>query len=144
MIDIHSHILYGVDDGAEEPSDSIDLARIYVEAGFRQVVATPHAEIDSLPSKNFARTIRGLVTQLNRALRELGLELVLLPGMEVGLDPLLPKMAKQKEILTLANSHYLLVETPFNNLPLNWWEIVFGLASRGVVVIFAHPENLYP
>lgn len=141
MIDIHSHILYGVDDGAQEHSDSVDLARIYVEAGYQLVVATPHAEIDSLPSKDFAGNIRGLVVHLNQALRELGVELVLFPGMEVGLDPLLPEMVKRKEILTLADSHYLMVETSFTNLPLNWWEVVFELAARGVVAIFAHPER---
>jgi protein-tyrosine phosphatase len=61
--------------------------------------------------------------------------------MEVGLDPRLPEMVAQERILTLADSNYLLVETPFQQLPLNWWEIVFLLAARGIVVIFAHPER---
>ena len=141
MIDIHSHILFGVDDGAAEPEDSLALARIYAKAGYRQVVATPHAEVDSLPSEYYSRTVRGLVSNLNHSLLEHGIELEVMPGMEVGLDPLLPEMLAKDKILTLAGTCYLLVETSLYQLPLNWWEIVFKLAASGTVVIFAHPER---
>lgn len=141
MIDIHSHILFGVDDGAAEPKESLALARVYVEAGYRTVVATPHAEVDSLPSPYFARTVRGLVNSLNHSLLEKGVELTVMSGMEVGLDPLLPRMVAKGKILTLAGTRYLLVETSFEKLPLNWWEVVFRLSAGGVVVIFAHPER---
>ena len=141
MIDIHSHILFGVDDGAAALKDSLALARVYVTAGYRYVVATPHAEVDSLPSESYARTVRSQVYCLNHSLQEQGIELVVLPGMEVGLDPLLLAMVVQEKILTLAGTRYLLVETPFEQLPLNWWEVVFKLAASGIVVIFAHPER---
>jgi protein-tyrosine phosphatase len=141
MIDIHSHILFGVDDGAVELEESLALARVYVESGYRTVIATPHVELDSLPSPYYARTVRGLVNSLNHSLLEQEVELKVMPGMEVGLDPLLPEMVAQGKILTLAGSQYLLVETSFEQLPLNWWEVVFKLAARGIVVIFAHPER---
>jgi protein-tyrosine phosphatase len=141
MIDIHSHILFGIDDGAAGPEESLALARVYVEAGYRTVVATPHTEVDSLPSEYHARTVRDLVNTLNHSLMKQGIELVVLPGMEVGLDPLLPEMVAQEKILSLAGSRYLLVETPFGQLPLHWWEVVFKLAAKGIVVIFAHPER---
>lgn len=141
MIDIHSHILFGVDDGATEPEESLALARIYVKSGYRTVIATPHAELDSLPSEYYARTVQGLVNSLNYSLLEQGIELVVMPGMEAGLDPLLPEMVAQGKILTLAGTRYLLVETSLNQLPLNWWEVVFKLTARGIVVIFAHPER---
>lgn len=141
MIDIHSHILFGIDDGAATQKDSLDLARIYLTFGYRHVVATPHAEVDSLPTKYYARAVRGLVDDLNHYLFKQKVELVVMPGMEVGLDPLLPEMVEQEKILTLTGSRYLLVETPLNQMPLNWWEIVFKLTSRNIVVIFAHPER---
>lgn len=141
MIDIHSHILFGVDDGARGLDDSLDLARIYTAAGYRQVVATPHAMVDALPSNHYGKTIRGLVNRLNNYLEARSVPLTILPGMEVGLDPLLPLKLSQGAILTLADTNYLLVETPFGRLPLNWWEVVFALATRGTRVIFAHPER---
>jgi protein-tyrosine phosphatase len=141
LIDIHSHILSGVDDGAAKLEESLALARIYVESGYRRVVATPHAAVDSLPSENYARTVQELVKSLNHALLEQRIELVVMPGMEVGLDPLLPEMVAQGKILTLAGTRYLLVETSFKQLPLNWWEVVFKLAAKGILVIFAHPER---
>jgi protein-tyrosine phosphatase len=141
MIDIHSHILFGVDDGAVDLDDALALAKIYAAAGYRQVVATPHARMDSLPSNTFGETIRGCVDQLNNYLDTCFVPLEILPGMEVGLDPLLPQMVAQGVILTLADSKYLLVETPFWQLPLNWWDVIFLLAARGTTVIFAHPER---
>lgn len=141
MIDIHSHILFGVDDGASGLEESLALARIYEEAGYRQVVATPHAEVDSLPVKNYGMNIRAGVNRLNLQLQKKRVPVKILPGMEVGLDPQLPEMVARGEILTLADTKYLLVETPFSRLPLNWWEIVFLLASSGITVIFAHPER---
>ena len=141
MIDIHSHILFGVDDGATKPRDSLALARIYEAAGYRQVVATPHAELDSLPLKNYGSWIQDGVNRLNQYLVRHHVALKVLTGMEVGLDSKLPEVVAQGEILTLADTKYLLVETPFYRLPLNWWEIVFMLASCGITVIFAHPER---
>jgi protein-tyrosine phosphatase len=141
MIDIHSHILFGVDDGASGLKGSLALARIYEEVGYHQVVATPHAEVDSFPIVDYGMSIRVRVNFLNLKLQKNHVALKILPGMEVGLDPRLPEMVAQEQILTLANSNYLLVETPFQQLPLNWWEIVFLLAARGIVVIFAHPER---
>lgn len=141
MIDIHSHILFGVDDGAAELEESLAMARVYAKSGYCAVIATPHTEVDSLPSEQYAKTVRGLVNSLNHSLLEQGIELVVLPGMEVGLDPLLPEMVAQGKILTLAGTRYLLVETAFERLPLNWWEVVFKLAARGIIVIFAHPER---
>jgi protein-tyrosine phosphatase len=141
MIDIHSHILFGVDDGASGMEASLALARSYEEAGYRKVVATPHAEVDSLPIENYGMSIRVGVNRLNQQLQKNRVALKILPGMEVGLDPQLPEMVAQEQILTLADSKYLLVETPFQQLPMNWWEIVFLLAARGIIVIFAHSER---
>jgi protein-tyrosine phosphatase len=141
MIDIHSHLLPCVDDGATSLEDSLALARIYEDVGYRQVVATPHAEVDSLPHKNYGRTIRDGVNQLNQYLDKHDVAVKVLTGMEVGLDPQLPEMVAQGGVLTLADTKHLLVETPFSQLPLNWWEIVFSLASSGIDVIFAHPER---
>ena len=141
MIDIHSHILSGVDDGASGLEVSLALANIYEKAGYRQVVATPHAELDSLLVQNYGENIRIKVCQLNKHFKKHDIDLRVLAGMEVGLDPQLPQKIAQGVILTLADTKYLLVETPFSQLPLNWWDIVFLLSTAGFTAIFAHPER---
>lgn len=141
MIDIHSHILFGLDDGAKAMNESIALARNYEKVGYRWVIATPHAMVDSFPIENYGKSIQSRVEILNLQLKKNHVAVTILPGMEVGLDPKLPKMLAQEQILTLADSNYLLLETPFQQLPMNWWEIVFLLATKGIIVIFAHPER---
>ena len=138
MIDLHAHILPGLDDGPVDMDASLALARIYAQTGFTYVAATPHAVGMAL---DFAGTVRRAVVSINRALRQHAIAVRVLPGMEVGLDPRLAEFVAGGAILPLANKNHLLVETPFMRMPLGWQNIVFDLAAGGITVVFAHPER---
>jgi len=140
MIDLHAHILPGIDDGAADPAASLEMARQYVAAGFETVVATPHALAGSF-SKASARAVRASVDRLNRALRADAIDLNVLPGMEVELDGRLAQHVADGAVIPLACKNHLLVETPFLQMPLGWQNMLYDLESCGMTVIFAHPER---
>jgi protein-tyrosine phosphatase len=140
MIDLHAHILPGIDDGAADPAASLELARQYVAAGFETVVATPHARAGGF-SKASAQAVRDSVDRLNRALRANRIDLNVLPGMEVELDGRLPRHVADGAVIPLAGKNHLLVETPFWQMPLGWQNVLYDLESCGMTVVFAHPER---
>lgn len=134
MIDLHCHILPGIDDdGPPRLEDVLAMARIAVDDGIRQVVATPHIkETIHLP-----RRIRELVAGFNEALRSNAIQLEVFPGAEVGSmlnASLLPDY-------TLNGSNYVLLEFPHSHLPQNAVEIVFKAVLAGLAPIIPHPER---
>jgi protein-tyrosine phosphatase len=140
MIDLHSHILPSIDDGAADMAASLELARLYVAAGFKMVVATPHARSGEC-SARYARAIVEAVDGLNREFYRHEIDLRVLPGMEVELDARLPAQVAAGALIPLAGKRHLLVETPFMRLPLSWQNMVFDLAAMDITVVFAHPER---
>jgi protein-tyrosine phosphatase len=140
LIDLHSHILPGIDDGARDIEESVALARIYTAAGYEVVVATPHY----IPGTSWApaaAAVRDGVAALNEVLISRGVDLKVLPGMEIAMDPSLSHLLAQDRLLTLGGSDYLLVEVPFQQLPYGWDQVVFDLISNGYRVLLAHPER---
>lgn len=140
MIDIHSHILPGIDDGPGTMEETLEMAWAYEQAGFDTVIATPH----HIPGTSWnvpADAVRKLVAHVNRILVHEGIRVRVVPGMEVGLASEVPRLLSEKALLTLAGSPYLLLETPFQRLPLNWEQTVFELAALGYKVVWAHPER---
>lgn len=140
MIDLHSHILPGIDDGARNLEECLEMARIYAACGFRQVVVTPHAATDSL-GQDLARSITLQVDNLNAILQAQEIDLALKTGMEIALTPEVPDFLDQGLLLPLAQSRYVLIEPPFENLPINWEQIFFNIVSRGYRILLAHPER---
>jgi protein-tyrosine phosphatase len=140
MIDLHSHILPGLDDGAATAEESLALAGRYVSAGFTVVVATPHCVPGThwMPSPE---TVEGAVADLNRRLGAAGTPLKVLAGMEVALDPSIVDLIDAQRLLTLGGSNYLLVEPPFQRLPIGWKQILFDIQARNLQVLMAHPER---
>lgn len=140
MIDLHCHILPGIDDGSKSMEQSLEMARVYEQAGYEQVVATPHAvpRTSWMPSP---ATIRERVAELNQAIRDQGIQLTVLPGMEIALDPQIPDLLEDGRIQSLADTSYVLIEPPFQRLPLGWEQVFFTVASKGYTTILAHPER---
>lgn len=140
MIDLHSHILPGVDDGPKNLGESLAMIRIYIEAGYRQTVATPH----QVPGTSWMLSIeevREKIAGLNHTIQSEGLEFDVLQGMEIAFDPLIPDLLEQRRLLTLGESSYVLIETPFQQFPLGWEQVVFAILSRGYSILMAHPER---
>jgi protein-tyrosine phosphatase len=140
MIDLHCHILPGVDDGPKNLDESLEMVRIFKEAGYSRVVATPH----QVPGTTWMLSIEDIkqkLAELNQAIKIEGLELDVLAGMEIAFDPLIPDLLEKDQLLTLGKTPYVLIETPFQQLPLGWEQVIFAILSKGYFILLAHPER---
>lgn len=139
MVDIHCHILPGLDDGAADPEEALLMARMARGGGTRRIIATPHygQRDDGLTLAD----IRREAGRLQQHLRENGVELELLPGMEVLCGPGFPEMLENGDYLTLAGSRYLLTEFYFDESPDFMNAMLSRAAGHGLVPIVAHPER---
>ena len=140
MIDLHSHILPGIDDGPKNLDESLEMCRIYLKAGYRQVVATPH-QVPGTTWMASTEEVHNKIAELNHALKGERLELDVLPGMEIALDPLIPDLLDKGLLFTLGKTSFVLIETPFQQLPLGWEQLIFAVLSKGYSVLMAHPER---
>ncbi len=139
MIDLHSHILPGVDDGARTLDDSLGMAEAAVADGVRVIAATPHVR-DDHPTE--AATMERLVAELRGALAEAGIPLDVRPGGEIDLDWLDRLSPDELARFGLGgNPAYLLVEFPYYGWPLGLEALVLDLRARGVTPVIAHPER---
>ena len=120
--------------------ESLAMARIYVDAGVSRVVATPHV-IPGTKLKWKPKEICDQVDHLNQCLKEENIPLTVAPGMEVALDTEILTLIDQNCLLPLGNSKYVLIEVPFQRLPLGWNQILFALQLRGFQILLAHPER---
>ncbi len=139
MIDLHTHILPGFDDGSRTLEDALDMARAAVADGIRAVAATPHVRHD-YPTEPVR--MQRAVAELRAALVEAGIPLDVLPGGELALDRL--DLLSEEELAGFGlggNPDFLLLETPYTGWPLALPEQVRALSARGVVPVLAHPER---
>jgi protein-tyrosine phosphatase len=140
MLDLHSHILNGIDDGPASLEESLSLAVLYEQAGFSHVVATPHW-IHGTAWMTKIEDIRRRVDQFNKTFQSNGIGIHMLPGMEIAMDMEIPSLLSRGELLPLADSPYLLIETPFQRMPSNWEHMFFTIQSKGYHIVLAHPER---
>ncbi|MGB9840964.1 tyrosine-protein phosphatase [Thermovenabulum sp.] len=140
MIDIHSHILPGIDDGSPDVETSIKMAKIAVEEGITEMVATPHfipndKEIDK-------ELILEKVKELNQIFTRNNINLTLYPGEEIFLSLDIPKLLDEGRILTLFDQKkYMLIELPMMSLPSYTMEVLWAVKLRNITPIIAHPER---
>ncbi len=140
MIDIHCHILPGIDDGPSTMDESIEMCRVAAADGIKAIVATPHFN----PSLRLVHTtgISRLVRELNQHLNNAAIPLTVLPGTEAPLVPELPEYLAKGEILTINDSkRYLLVEFHPHVMPLNWDKFFISLIDKSIIPVIAHPER---
>ena len=162
MIDLHNHILYGQDDGAETLEESIQMCRISSQDGVRTIVATPHI----LPGiyENDRSTILSQVAELNSALKKLNFqrspfrvknldsmtqlpddlitELRILAGADVHFSSDLLERLERKEVVTVNDQgRYLMVEFESQGIPYMAEEALFQMLTKGIVPIISHPER---
>lgn len=138
MIDYHNHILPGLDDGARDLDDALEIARLLVSAGFRTVHCTPHC-IKGLYETRVEQVRQG-VKDLQQVLDKEGIPLRLAPGMEYYLDEFFPQMLEDP--LPLGPTRLLLVESPPGAHPRMVQDNIFLAVRRGFTPLFAHPERM--
>jgi protein-tyrosine phosphatase len=139
VIDLHSHILPGLDDGPETLASSLEIARAAVADGIRVVAATPHVR-DDYPTD--AETMERAVEELRDALRSNMIPLDVRTGGEIAIDWLerLP-LEELRRFGLGGNPKYILIEFPYYGFPLNLVGLAFDLSSRGITPVIAHPER---
>ena len=139
FVDMHCHILPGVDDGSKSMEMSLAMARVAVENNIREIIVTPHWTGDRRSASPDG--IRRRVEELQRACRDEGLDLIFYPGNELLYDSSLPKRLSGGEALTLAGSDYCLVE--FH--PMDDYRYIYdglrALRYEGFQPILAHCER---
>jgi len=140
LIDVHSHILPGLDDGASDLEQTTAMARAAQADGISHLVATPH--VIKGVYENRKEDILKQVLNVNYYLRHLKIDVVIMPGAEYLLDPDLPRRMAAGKLLTLNNTGlYLLVELPAEMVPDYAEEILDKLQNQGITPVIAHPER---
>ncbi|PKF89118.1 tyrosine protein phosphatase [Bacillus sp. BA3] len=140
MIDIHCHILPGVDDGSADMKESMNMARKAVEAGISHLYATPHHLNEKYV--NVKNDIINRAVRLNESLQQANIPLIIHPGQEVRIHRDIFISLEKEEILTLDdNGRYLLLELPSGSVPTYTQEVIYELLLKGITPIIVHPER---
>ena len=141
MIDIHSHILPGLDDGAESLEEAIEMARIAESEGIEKIVATPHLFRDIYRYDDLS-IIEKKKKELNNVLAAKRIRVEILAGAEVHIcHNLINEVTKHRRALSLNKSSYMCVEFPSDHVFSGAKELFFELMSEEVIPIIAHPER---
>jgi tyrosine-protein phosphatase YwqE len=138
--DMHSHLIPGVDDGAKEIEDSIELIRNLHDLGFRKLYTTPHIMSDYF--RNNPENIGEGLERVRKAISDEGIEMELHAAAEYYLDDGFTKKLENEKLLTISGN-YLLFEISYINCPDNVEEIIFRMQVQGYIPVLAHPER-YP
>jgi len=141
MVDIHCHILPGLDDGAKTPEEAVEMTRIAVSDGITDIIATPHT-CDGFYSQRTEIVLKS-VTNLQQALDLEEIPLRIHPGSEVHVHSELLDHLYSGQILSLGNGmKHVLLEFPSVHFPLFSNRVVSHLLARGVTPVIAHPERI--
>lgn len=139
MIDVHTHILPGIDDGAADWQETLRLARAAAAEGIAKLIATPHHANGHV--LNPAGAVLELVQEANDRITEAGIPLTVLPGQEIRVHGELLDAWTRGELLALNRSHYLLIELPAGFIPKGLTDLLHELDMLGLRAVIAHPER---
>jgi protein-tyrosine phosphatase len=143
MIDLHNHLLPGIDDGAKEVEETVEFLRILARDGVTHVTATPHMKPgvydngrdDILRSVELVRRAAASDPEAARV--------TLLPGAEVYYTADVTDRARRGELMSVADGgKYVLLELPYQQVPMRVEETIFQLRLAGLTPIMAHPERV--
>ena len=138
-VDMHSHILPGLDDGSGNPDQSIEMIKVLIGLGFKKLITTPHIMGDYY--KNTPEIILSKFNELKEIIKERKIDIVLETAAEYYLDEWFIQKLKNEEKLLTFGDNYLLFETSYLNAPVMLNEAIFLMRSAGYKPIIAHPER---
>jgi len=140
MIDIHSHILPGVDDGADDMESALEMAALSAESGVTVLAATPHSS--AFRNQNlWDEVLIERMKEFKTKVEEKKIPLRIVPGMEIFCNSETVKYLKQRKLIGLCGSDYPLVEFSFMDYADQATEILEDICSMGMRPVVAHPER---
>lgn len=138
MIDVHAHIIFGVDDGAKTIEQSIEMLQEAKQVGFDKIIVTPHYMEEYYEAdKELVRERLGQIQEQTAGL------ITLYQGNEIYITNHINSLLDEEKASTLNDSRYVLFELPINAEPLNITEVVYQILEEGRIPVLAHPER-YP
>ena len=140
MIDIHNHLLYGVDDGSKSIELSIEVLKDLVQAGITDIILTPHY----IPYSNYSNPRSDNLERLEKLKREAqrnNISINLYLGNEIFIDDSIYDLLEKNVISSLNNTNYILVELPMSGEFSGYQEIFKFLMNKGYKIVLAHPER---
>jgi protein-tyrosine phosphatase len=138
VIDLHTHLLHGLDDGPSSLDGSLDLARAALAGGTQVITATPHIDLHYGVSEDL---IRARVYEIRSALADEGLPIKVALGGEIALDAAMERGPRDLAPFVLGDGRWLLLECPFTFAVPFLEKVVFDLRAHGYGVLLAHPER---
>ncbi len=140
MTDIHSHIIFDVDDGSKDINESIALLKELKSVRFDNIIMTPHY----IEGTNYCSYNDEKLTKLNilrDEVKKQNIDINLYLGNEIFINDHIVEGITENKIYTLNNSKYLLFEFPLNNKVTHTREVLFELINKGYIPVLAHPER---
>ena len=137
-IDLHSHLIPGIDDGSQSMDESLTLLRGLEALGYEKVITTPHIMMDAY--RNNREIIMGGMRDVCEAAQREGISLKIEAAAEYYLDDGFIDLLKKGDMLTFAGEH-LLFETSYVAKPIQFENMVFDIGSSGYKPVLAHPER---
>lgn len=138
-VDIHSHLLPGLDDGVRSFDEAIEIIKIFEEQGYTKLITTPHIMSDTY--RNDATTIHGKLNELKNELVSRKIDIQVEAAAEYYLDEALIHSIKTDQSLLTFGTNFLLFETNYLSEPYQMKDFIFQLLTKGYKPILAHPER---
>lgn len=140
MVDIHNHLLFGIDDGAKTIDESLQMLEKAQKLGFRAIALTPHYIKGSRYVSNNIEKQKKMNFLINE-IKKKGIKIDLYLGNEIYFENDIHSLVLEKKVTTLNGTRYLLFELPMISEVNNLKEVVFSLRVKGYIPIIAHPER---
>jgi protein-tyrosine phosphatase len=138
LVDMHSHLIPGIDDGVKDLSSALTIIKYLQSLGYKKIITTPHIMLDIY--KNTPEIILSEIEVLKKAVKDEGIEIEIEAAAEYLLDESFKDNMQKNNLLTLKDN-YVLVELPYFMVPPDFYENIFELQTNNYKVIIAHPER---
>jgi len=133
-VDIHSHLLPGIDDGSKSIEESLEIIEKFKKLGYKKLITTPHVMYDNY--NNSSELIKNKLLELKNLLQDIELK----ASAEYYMDEEFKKRLEKKDLLPIRDK-YILFETSYYMRPNNFEDFIFMIKSLGFIPVFAHPER---
>ena len=140
MIDVHSHLVFGVDDGSKTIEESVEIIKGLYEMGVTDTIITPHYINETIYISPKLENLKK-IDKIKEELLKQNINVNLYLGNEVYIDKDISKCVKENKICTLNNTEYILIELPMSGIYPDYLDIFLGLINEGFKVVLAHPER---